>query len=244
MDVPSSTWPTRTNQSGDAFACTNPPQYLSLQALPLPSSQCHLLGTDIKPCSVMNYSSPTMPATDGCTIVLLVPSLDQSRRQDCPICQLKCQHIRSNYEYLSHDLSKPQTVHGTWVSEATSEATLQNDFLSLADSNFLPPSFSIPIVFEPQSQSIATSLPTHYLPQNSPSPEEPHELQPNPHQQGRRHACSQPNCSASFKRVYDLKRHIATIHGRKDHCPYASCDYETGRKDKMVEHAKRIHGAA
>ncbi|KAH6715441.1 hypothetical protein BKA61DRAFT_673401 [Leptodontidium sp. MPI-SDFR-AT-0119] len=189
-----------------------------------------------------------MPATDGCTLVLLVPCLDHFRRQVCQICQLTHQHIGSNLEYLSHDISKPQTVYNTWVpeaaSEAASEATLRNDLLILADSDFLPPRFSAPTTTEPQTQSGMTPLPTHHPAQYSPSPEEPHELQSFTHQHIQRYACSQPNCSTTFKRVHELKRHIATIHGRKEHCPYTPCGYKTGRKDKMVEHARKIHGGA
>ncbi|KAH9215798.1 hypothetical protein DL95DRAFT_388433, partial [Leptodontidium sp. 2 PMI_412] len=80
-------------------------------------------------------------------------------------------------------------------------------------------------------------LPTHRPAQYSPSPVEPHELQSFTHQHIQRYVCSQPNCSTTFKRVHELKRHIATIHGRKEHCPYTPCGYKTGRKDKMVEHA-------
>ncbi|KAI9691395.1 MAG: hypothetical protein M1820_009683 [Bogoriella megaspora] len=66
-----------------------------------------------------------------------------------------------------------------------------------------------------------------------------------------RHACPRLGCAETFRRPYEIKRHVRTIHDGRDrcYCPVSSCSrsQERGGKafnriDRRDEHVKRRHG--
>lgn len=230
------------NESGDIFAFSNSSQPPSLYTLPLPPGQCFVAHTPIEACSWMNCALPAMPVTNSAAIVLLVPCLDQSQQQVCPTYQFEYQHIALDLEYLPYNLPEPQTLGNMSMATTASQATPPNELPTMSSGGILPPNSFSPTIIGSQTQSRTSPLPAHYSPPHPLSPEAHQGLQALPYHQSRRHACSLPNCGTTFKRTQELKRHIATVHGMKKNCPYNSCRYKTGRKDKMVEHARKMHG--
>jgi hypothetical protein len=63
-----------------------------------------------------------------------------------------------------------------------------------------------------------------------------------PYASAERPTCPRSNCGRTFKRTYELRRHVTTVHGLKTKCGDHSCRYRTARKDKMKEHVRKMHG--
>lgn len=238
------TRPAPSNESGDIFTFSNSSQPPSLYTLLLPPGQCFVVHTPIKACSWMNCASPAMPVTNSTTILLLVPCLDQSQQQVCPANHFEYQRIGLDLEYIPCNLSEPQTLDNMSMATADSQATLPNELPTVSNVGILPSNYFSPTIIESQTQSPTSLLSAHDSPLYPLPPEAHQGLQALPCYQSQRHACSLPNCSTTFKRVHELKRHIATVHGTKKNCPYNPCRYKTGRKDKMAEHARKMHGQA
>ncbi|KAF8865133.1 hypothetical protein BDZ45DRAFT_580895 [Acephala macrosclerotiorum] len=58
--------------------------------------------------------------------------------------------------------------------------------------------------------------------------------------------CTHPNCSASFNRIGDLRRHDR-VHGVPAHpCTVSGCSRKGGnafyRRDKLLDHMRKKHG--
>lgn len=63
----------------------------------------------------------------------------------------------------------------------------------------------------------------------------------------KRVVCTQDDCSASFGRPIDFRRHLRTAHqqlgsGTEYHCLVSSCRYSYPRSDKVRDHMKKVHG--
>jgi hypothetical protein len=245
MNVPLDTRHVPNNESRDIFAVSNSSQPLGLYTLPLPPGQCFVVHTPIKACSWVNCASPAMPVTNSGTLVLLVPCLDHSQQQPCPTYQFDYQHIGLDLEYFPCNLSEPQTLDNNMsTATAASQATAPNELPTMANGGISPSTFVSPTIIGSQTQSPTSPLAAHYSPPYPLSPEAHQGLQAPPCHQSQRPACPLLNCSTTFKRAHELNRHVATVHGLKENCPYNSCRYKTGRKDKMVEHARKMHGKA
>lgn len=243
MDVLFDAMPVSNNESSDTFVLSNPSQPLSECALPLPLDHHFLVQAPTKAGSWVNCSSPAMPVTNTGTVVLLVPCLNCSQ-QPFPTNQFDFQDIGLDQEYFPGNLSEPQTLDNYIRTATPALQALPPAELSTVAIGGMPSStFDCPAVIGPQTPQPTNSFAAgHYS--DAPSSPSLEGLQASPCHKDQRSECPLLNCEATFKRVHDLKRHIDTVHGVKDSCPYSSCRFKTGRKDKMAEHARKMHGKA
>jgi len=245
MSFPLDTRHAPNHESGDAFLLSNPSQPITPYTLSLPPGQFFLVHTPVEAYSSVNFASPTMPVTNSGTLVLCVPCLDYPQQLLCQMYQFECKYIRLDPEYLPCDLSELQALdNNMWMATAVSQATPPNELSTRANDGIPPSLFVSPTITGSQTQSPTSPLVACYSPSYPLSPEVHQGLQAPPRHQSQRPACPLLNCGTTFKRAYELKRHVATVHGLKENCPYNPCRYKTGRKDKMVEHARKMHGEA
>ncbi|KAN0111038.1 hypothetical protein V8E51_007425 [Hyaloscypha variabilis] len=245
MNVPLDTRHAPSHENGDAYLLSNPSQSITLYNLPSPPSQCFVVHTPIEASSAVNFASPAMTVTNNGTLVLFVPFLDYSQQQSCQTYQFEYQHIGLDPEYFPCNLSEPQTLdNNMWMATATSQATPPSELPTMANGGITTSTFISPTIIRSQTQSPTSPLIARYSPPYPLSPEADQGLQAPACHQSQRPACPLPHCGTTFKRTHELKRHIATVHGLKKNCPYNPCRYKTGRKDKMVEHERKMHGKA
>jgi hypothetical protein len=241
MNVPLTTKPALNNESGESCALSDPSQPLSLYTLPLTPGQCFVIHTPVNACLGIR-ALPAMPVNNNGTLFMLAPCLDHSQQRSCATFQFEYQHIGLDLECLPCNLTEPQTLdNNMWMATAASQATPPNELLSMANGGIPPSTFLSPTITRSQAQSPTSLLAAQDSALDPLSPEAYKGLQPRPDRQSQRPACPLLNCGTTFKRAHELKRHIATVHGLKENCPYNSCRYKTGRKDKMVEHARKMH---
>jgi hypothetical protein len=229
-------------ESGDIFAFSNSSQPL-IYTSPLPPSQCFVVHTPINAYPRANYASPAIPVTNSGALLRLVPCPRHLQHQACSY-QFEYQHIGLDLVF-PYDLSELQILDDNMsMATAVSQVTRPNELQTMANDDIPPSKLVFPTIIGSQMQSPTTSLAEHYYPSHPLSPEAYQGLQALPCHQSQRPACPELNCGKTFKRAYELKRHVDTVHGRKENCPYNACRYKTGRKDKMEEHARKVHGKA
>jgi uncharacterized C2H2 Zn-finger protein len=229
--------PVSNNESSDIFVLSNPSQPLSQCALPLPLDHHFLVHTPTKAGSWVNCSWPAMPVTNSGTVVLLVPCLNCSH-QPFPTNQFDFQDIGLDLEY------SPQTLDNyTSTTTVASQALPPHELPNMATSSISPSIFDSHAISSHQTPSSTSSFTTQYSPYSL-SLEAASGLPASPYHKSQTPACPLLNCGATFKRIHDLKRHVDTVHGPKQDCPHSYCPYKTGRKDKMLEHVRKMHGKA
>ena len=116
----------------------------------------------------------------------------------------------------------------------------------------LPPSWSMDHMVNPPAMMLTSSITGHaghIMPQDVMEPGE--SATTSQHSGSQRHRCSWQGCSTTFKRRYEISRHIRTVHlhGEQVWCPVARCKRSEGmdsrpfnRLDKCNEHVRRVHG--
>ncbi|KAE8442814.1 hypothetical protein EG329_002786 [Mollisiaceae sp. DMI_Dod_QoI] len=241
MNVPLDMRHTPTSESEDISAFSNSSQPLNLYTLPFPPDQYFGVHTPFQSCSW-----PPMPVTNSGTLIIFVPYLDHSHQQPYPTYQLSYQHTEHDLKPIHYNpSSSPPLSNHLSTTPAPSPATSPNELFPMADSgistNPLTTNYPHTPTYPqspPQSPSPNTLLD---LSLNHPSPPPPPHHQTQTQTQNPKPTCPLPTCNATFKRIPDLQRHISTIHGLKSPCPHNSCLYQTGRKDKMMEHIRKMH---
>jgi len=228
------------NESGYFFAFSNSSQPLNQYTLPLPLGQYFVVHAPTEVCSRVSHAPLAMPVSTIGTIFHLVPCLNCSQTQ-IQTGQFDCQDIGLGIEYFPCNPSKPQTTDDyISMSTASSQPLQSTELPTITNSGILTSGFDSPTMGT-QTQHTASSFATN-TPAYPPMPEESQTLQPSPSHRHSKSTCHECDCGATFKRASDLKRHVATVHGQKQECPYSYCQYRTGRKDKMLEHARKMHG--
>lgn len=63
-------------------------------------------------------------------------------------------------------------------------------------------------------------------------------------QKGERLNCTQPDCTATFGRGVEFRRHMRTVHQEQGsyRCLVESCNYQYARADKVRSHMEKVHG--